>query len=49
MENGLSFKLSQHEYNTRLLYFIKSQLGVGIINKETKTKMVIIESEIETN
>jgi len=32
--------LSQHEYNTRLLYFIKSQLGVGSINKETKTKMV---------
>ena len=42
-QNGkwsLAFKLSQHEYNTRLLYFIKSQLGVGIINKETKTKMV---------
>ena len=42
-QNGkwsLAFKLSQHEYNTRLLYFIKSQLGVGSINKETKTKMV---------
>jgi hypothetical protein len=42
-QNGkwsLAFKLSQHEYNTRLLYFIKSQLGVGILNKETKTKMV---------
>jgi hypothetical protein len=42
-QNGnwsLAFKLSQHEYNTRLLYFIKSQLGVGIINKETKTKLV---------
>jgi hypothetical protein len=32
--------LSQHEYNTRLLFFIKSQIGVGSINKETKTKMV---------
>lgn len=42
-QNGkwsLTFKLSQHEYNARLLYFIKSQLGVGNINKETKTKMV---------
>ena len=42
-QNGkwsLAFKLSQHEYNARLLYFIKSQLGVGNINKETKTKMV---------
>lgn len=42
-QNGkwsLAFKLSLHEYNTRLLYFIKSQLGVGNINKETKTKMV---------
>jgi hypothetical protein len=42
-QNGkwsLTFKLSQHEYNERLLYFIKSQLGNGIINKETKTKMV---------
>jgi hypothetical protein len=42
-QNGkwsLAFKLSQHEYNTRLLFFIKSQIGVGNINKETKTKMV---------
>jgi hypothetical protein len=42
-QNGkwsLAFKLSQHEYNMRLLYFIKSQLGVGNINKEAKTKMV---------
>lgn len=42
-QNGkwsLAFKLSQHEYNTRLLHFIKSQLGVGNINKETKTNMV---------
>jgi hypothetical protein len=42
-QNGkwsLAFKLPQHEYNMRLLYFIKSQLGVGTINKETKTKMV---------
>lgn len=37
---SLVFKLSQHEYNMRLLYFIKSQLGVGNINKEAKTNMV---------
>jgi LAGLIDADG endonuclease len=37
---SLAFKLYQHEYNIRLLYFIKSQLGVGNINKEAKTKMV---------
>uniref|UniRef100_UPI0020280F8E hypothetical protein n=1 Tax=Russula rosea TaxID=176822 RepID=UPI0020280F8E len=36
----LIYKLSQHEYNARLLYFIKSQLGIGKINKETKTKTV---------
>ena len=38
-QNGkwsLAFKLSQHEYNMRLLYFIKRQLKVGNINKETK-------------
>jgi hypothetical protein len=42
-QNGkwsLTFKLSQHEYNIRLLHFIKSQLGIGNINKEVKTKMV---------
>jgi hypothetical protein len=39
-EWSLTFKLSQHEYNIRLLYFIKSQLGVGNINKEVKTNMV---------
>jgi hypothetical protein len=42
-QNGkwsLAFKLSQHGYNMRLLYFIKSQLGIGNINKEAKTKMV---------
>lgn len=37
---SLAFKLSQHEYNMKLLYFIKSQLGVGNINKEFKTNMV---------
>jgi len=37
---SLIYKLSQHEYNARLLYFIKSQLGVGRINKETNTKTV---------
>lgn len=42
-QNGkwsLAFKISQHEYNARILYFIKSQLGIGNINKEDKTKMV---------
>ena len=42
-QNGkwsLTFKLSQHEYNARLLFFIKKQLGVGNINIEAKTKMV---------
>jgi hypothetical protein len=42
-QNGkwsLAFNLSQHEYNLRLLYFIKSQLGIGNINKEANTKMV---------
>jgi len=41
-QNGkwsLNFKLSQHEYNLRLLYFFKIQLGVGNINIEAKTKM----------
>lgn len=37
---SLIYKLSQHEYNTKLLYFIKNQLGVGKISKEIKTKMV---------
>ena len=43
-QNGkwsLTFKLSQHEYNIKLLNFIKSQLSIGNINKEVKTKMVI--------
>ena len=31
---SLTFKLSQKSYNLRLLYFIKSQLGVGRINIE---------------
>jgi len=42
-QNGkwsLTFKLSQHEYNLRLLNFIKGRLGIGNINKEIKTKMV---------
>lgn len=34
---SLIYKLSQHEYNTRLLYFIKSQLGVGKFNKVNNT------------
>jgi LAGLIDADG endonuclease/Cytochrome C and Quinol oxidase polypeptide I len=42
-QNGkwsLAFKLSQHKYNMRLLYFIKSRLGVGHITSEVKTNMV---------
>jgi hypothetical protein len=34
---SLIYKLSQQEYNARLLYFIKSQLGVGKINKVNNT------------
>ncbi len=37
---SLVFKLSQHEYNIKLLYFIKSQLGIGNINKEGQNKLV---------
>jgi len=37
---SLTFKLSQHEYNSRLLYFIKEQIGVGNINKEINKNMV---------
>jgi len=37
---SLIYKLSQHEYNGRLLHFIKSQLQVGKINRESNTKMV---------
>ena len=33
---SLVFKLSQHKYNYRLLYFIKSRLGLGIV-KESNT------------
>ena len=36
---SLAFKLSQQEYNMRVLYFIKNQLGIGNINKESNTKM----------
>jgi hypothetical protein len=45
-QNGnwyLEFKLSQLKYNIRLLYFIKSQLGVGNINKETKNNLAIFK------
>jgi len=36
---SLTYKLSQHQYNIRLLYFIKRQLGIGNINKEIKTNI----------
>jgi len=32
---NLTYKLSQGAYNTRLLYYIKSQLGVGKVNYES--------------
>jgi phosphate/sulfate permease len=38
---SLFFKISQLEYNLRLLYFIKSQLGVGQVKRETKTNKAI--------
>lgn len=31
---GLSYKLSQSRYNLRVLYYIKSQLGVGSVTKD---------------
>ena len=37
---NLTFKLSQNDYNARLLYYIKSELGVGQVNYELKTKIV---------
>ena len=36
---SLAFKISQQEYNMRVLYFIKNQLGIGNINKESNSKM----------
>lgn len=36
---SLTFKLSQSTYNLRLLYFIKSQLGVGQINIEKENNI----------
>lgn len=42
-QNGkwsLTFKLSQHVYNIRILYYIKKILGIGNLNIENKTKMV---------
>lgn len=36
---SLTFKLSQNTYNLRILYFIKSQLGVGQINIEKTNNM----------
>ena len=46
---SLAFKLSQQEYNMRVLYFIKNQLGIGNINKESNTKMAIIRIRIKKN
>lgn len=34
---GLYFKIGQSSYNLRILYYIKSQLGVGTVSVESKT------------
>lgn len=36
----LVYKISQHKYNIRILYYIKNKLNIGKINKEKKTNMV---------
>ena len=36
---GLAFKLSQHKYNIRLLYYIKKNMGVGNVSEEKNTNM----------
>jgi len=36
---SLAFKISQHKYNKRILYYIKKNIGVGSVNEEKKTNM----------
>lgn len=36
---SLAFKISQHKYNKRILYYIKKNLGVGSVNEEKNTNM----------
>ena len=44
---GLSYKLSQSRYNLRVLYYIKSQLGVGSVTKDnTKGQFFIRDRKV---
>jgi len=36
---GLAFKISQHKYNKRILYYIKKNVGVGSVNEEKNSNM----------
>ena len=36
---SLAFKISQHKYNKRILYYIKKNIGVGSVNEEKNTNM----------
>jgi len=36
---SLAFKISQHKYNKRILYYIKKNIGVGNVNEEKNTNM----------
>lgn len=36
---GLAFKISQHKYNKRILYYMKKNIGVGNVSEEKKTNM----------
>ena len=36
---GLAFKIGQHKYNIRVLYYIKKNIGVGSVNEEKNTNM----------
>lgn len=44
---GLSYKLSQSRYNLRMLYYIKTQLGVGSVTKDnTKGQFFIRDRKV---
>lgn len=36
---SLAFKISQHKYNKRILYYIKKKIGAGNVNEEKNTNM----------
>ena len=36
---SLAFKISQHKYNKRILYYIKKNIGVGSVNEEKNNNM----------